>query len=185
MKIYTKTGDKGETSLLGGTRVPKDHIRLETIGAIDEINAIIGMAIAFFKIDKIQTDWMLETSYLKAIQNDLFILGSYIAAEKENVKLPNFDIQRINILENQIDLLESNLPKLTHFILPGGTTNASILHLARTITRRAERSILKIQSLIKIPVVPYLNRLSDFLFVLARHCNMKQKCMEDLWIGNP
>jgi len=169
MKIYTKTGDDGSTGLIGGERVRKSDRRIECVGTIDEINASLGMAAV------VAADPLLES--LKAIQNDLFVIGSHLATpdpqSSQASTLPVLDEQLVTRLEMQIDAAESQLPPLRNFILPGGTEVAARLHLARTICRRAER--LLVDFAMDRPVSPivltYLNRLSDWLFVHARLAN--------------
>ena len=169
-KIYTRAGDNGDTSLIGGARVSKNNIRIEACGNVDETNTIIGLAIcsANAEINKI----------LLIIQNDLFDLGADIANPKSE------DNGSLRIVKNQIDRLEkdideinSNLGELSSFVLPGGSLAASYLHLARAVCRRSERSLVKLMKSEKINILclKYLNRLSDLLFVLARHENEKGK----------
>jgi cob(I)alamin adenosyltransferase len=170
MKIYTKTGDEGETGLYGGGRVRKDHARLEAFGTVDELNAAIGVLRAELLNDDIQ-------SLLESIQNQLFNLGAELATpDPEN--LPNkIGATQIEALEKSIDRFEDELQPLKNFILPGGTRVAGVLHLARTICRRAERRVITMQELIdetiSQQIVIYLNRLSDLLFVLARVVNRR------------
>jgi cob(I)alamin adenosyltransferase len=172
MKIYTKTGDKGTTSLYGGTRVPKYHLRIESYGTIDELNSYIGL-ISTQQIDKNST-----TSLLK-IQNELFTIGSMLATPedketlksgKERLNIPKVDTSSITYLEQEIDAMNENLPAMTHFVLPGGHQAVSYCHIARCICRRAERITVQLSEevLINGDVLKYLNRLSDYLFVLAR-----------------
>ena len=166
MKIYTKTGDKGETSLIGGQRVPKTHDRLEGYGAVDELNAWIGLI-----ADQDISD--VYKSLLHNIQKHLFIVGSHIAcpAAGKAITLPQLGIEAISMLEKAIDTMDTKLPKLKNFILPGGNTVSSYCQIARTVCRRSERNILKISELSdKEHISTYINRLSDFLFVLARIC---------------
>lgn len=170
MKIYTKTGDSGETSLFGGKRVPKNHLRIAAYGTVDELNSIIGLAICESQNDEIK-------QILTEIQNILFTLGADLASPKEkvnkNFQIPRIDKDNIEKLETFIDSIEYKLPELRNFILPGGTKAASLLHLARTVCRRGEREVVALSNKVDIgpnPVV-YLNRLSDLLFVLARFEN--------------
>lgn len=165
MKIYTKTGDKGETSLIGGSRVPKYHDKVDAYGTIDELNAHIGL-IRDFCEDKEQKDLLL------IIQERLFAAASNVASDTAEAlaKMPELFYGDIELLEKGIDKMHEDLPALTNFILPGGHPLASHTHIARTICRRAERLTLKVQTE-ETPnpmVIKYLNRLSDFLFVLAR-----------------
>ncbi|OYT16099.1 MAG: ATP:cob(I)alamin adenosyltransferase [Bacteroidetes bacterium 4572_77] len=163
MKIYTKTGDKGETSLIGGTRVPKYNEQVEAYGSIDELNSHLGL---IRDLSQDQQELLLE------IQERLFVTASMVASDsaKTLAKMPALKEEDILLLEQKIDLMNQDLPVLEHFILPGGHVLASHTHIARTICRRAERLCIKIHSPEKDFSMPikYLNRLSDFLFVLAR-----------------
>lgn len=180
MKIYTKTGDKGETSLFGGQRVSKDDLRLEAYGTVDELNSIIGVVLA-------ETANKEIIEILTQVQNDLFTLGSDLATPLEKVN-KNFVIPRINKdkiekLETFIDSIEYKLPELRNFILPGGSKAASFLHLARTVCRRGERKAVTLAKNVDIgsnPVV-YLNRLSDLLFVLSRFENLSSNHPDIEW----
>ena len=170
MKIYTKTGDKGKSSLFGGKRVSKDDKRLEAYGTIDELNSLIGVAVAESGRKEIK-------NILQEIQNELFIVGSDLATPLDK-KIKNFNLPRVTSeftkqLEEQIDDLNSKIPELKSFILPGGTKVSSVIHLSRTICRRAERRVVTLSKNEKInnQIIIYLNRLSDFLFVLARFEN--------------
>jgi len=178
LKIYTKTGDEGDTSLFGGKRVHKDDLRLEAYGTIDELNSAIGSCRAFNAHTEID-------SLLAEIQNDLFILGADLAtpqssSTKEIRRIGLVDITR---LEQHIDSLESRLSPLSTFILPGGAKSAVLLHVARTICRRAERRIVSLARHESIGTAPimYTNRLSDLLFVLARIVNMLSGNQETPW----
>ena len=165
MKVYTKKGDKGKTQLLGGSMVDKDHAKLECYGTIDELNSFIGNV-----YDQELNSFHKEN--LLKIQNQLFNLGSNISfdGEKNKIKLPNIKIENIKMLENRIDKMEENLPKLKSFILPSGHPAASKCHIARTVCRRAERNLVRLSKTTKIDMLhlQYLNRLSDYLFVLSR-----------------
>ena len=177
-KIYTKGGDKGETSLLGGTRVPKYHDRIEAYGTLDELNSYIGL-IRDQDIDSHFKDILLN------IQNKLFVAESHLATDKEeNIKkLPQLDSQAITLLETEIDKMNEKIPPLKSFILPGGHTVVSYCHIARTICRRAERLVIKLGHQYKIDpiIIKYLNRLSDYLFVLARALAKDFNIEETLW----
>jgi len=184
MKIYTKTGDQGTTSLIGGTRVPKHHIKIEAYGTIDELNSFLGLL-----RDKIDEKYQ-ET--IVRIQNNLFTLGSFLALDKSKETLANgkkrldikpIDDEDIRFLENQIDLLEKDLPPMTHFILPGGNEQVSICHICRTICRRAERKVTYLNEIETVSTVllKYLNRLSDYLFVLARKLSVDLQAEEIPW----
>lgn len=165
-KIYTKTGDKGQTSLWGGARVPKHHIRIESYGTVDELNSYIGVVRDHINDEKLKTD-------LKEIQDRLFTLGSILAtdpAKADKVKTPDLYEKDVEQLESWIDEMEEDLPELKNFILPGGHAAVSFAHVARTVSRRAERlavALNEIEPILEV-VLHYLNRLSDYLFVLAR-----------------
>ena len=178
MKIYTKTGDKGKTQLLGGSKVKKNHSRLEAYGTIDELNAYIGN-IFDQKIDQISNITLLK------IQNRLFDLGSNIAYDHKNslIKLQYLDENDVLDIEKEIDRMEKKLPILTNFILPSGHKTTSICHIARTVCRRAERNLVELMqhdSCDEINI-KYLNRLSDYLFVLARYNLAINDISEILW----
>ena len=186
MKIYTKTGDKGTTGLFGGTRVQKHHLRIESYGTVDELNSYIGLV----KDQAIDND--TKTTLIK-IQNDLFTLGSMMAtpSEKETLKngeqrlnIPEVDTKSVTYLEKEIDKMNEKLPKMTHFILPGGHTTVSYCHIARCVCRRAERLSVSLhqQEGINPIILTYLNRLSDFLFMLARKLSKDLSVQEVKWI---
>ncbi len=162
-KIYTKTGDKGETSLIGGTRVAKYHIRLESYGTIDELNSYLGL------IHDVLDNEYYKSVILK-IQNTLFTVCSELANEKALPLSTSLTDEDILFLEKQIDDCNAELPPLASFILPGGHTTASYCHIARTVCRRAERCIVKLsaEAPVSEKIIKYVNRLSDFLFILAR-----------------
>jgi len=178
MKIYTKTGDKGETSLIGGTRVPKYHDRIEAYGTIDELISYIGLI----------RDQQIDDYYKKIliqIQDRLMTCASIIATDCENckVKIPKLYNTDIESLEKEIDTMESKLKPLTSFILPGGHTTVSYCHIARNVCRRAERNSLKVKDQFKNSekVIQYLNRLSDYLFVLSRKLSVDLGAQEIPW----
>lgn len=179
-KLYTKTGDKGETSLLGGKRVSKDSLRVDSYGTVDELNSTLGVAEAFLE------DRALK-EIVKQIQNDLFNLGSELSLtdlkKKESFGLTTDWGKRTKELEEIIDRLDKQLKELRNFILPGGDKAASFLHLARSISRRAERKIISLSKKEKISpaILPYLNRLSDLLFVLSRYTNHLKGIKDQLW----
>ena len=186
MKIYTKTGDKGETSLFGGTRVPKYHLRIEAYGTIDELNSYLGL-IRDQKIDQHSSEILI------AIQNKLFTLGAMLATPpektflksgKERLNINKVNTKSVELLENEIDKMNENLPAMTHFVLPGGHTTVSFCHIARCICRKAERitTQLSTESEIDEQILIYLNRLSDYLFVLARKLTYDNKAQEIQWI---
>ena len=181
LKIYTKTGDDGDTGLFGGGRVPKDHPRVEAYGEIDELNAVIGMARSVEMMPRID-------EVLAPVQRDLFALGALLATPdhekmKQQLEKARLSDARIAQLEQAIDDGEAELEPLTAFILPGGTPKAAALHVARTVCRRAERAIIKLQKDTEVPqmVIIYLNRLSDLLFVLARVANRRAGAGEVTW----
>lgn len=186
MKIYTKTGDKGTTALFGGSRVPKSHYRIEAYGTVDELNANIGL-IADQAIDKHSKD------VLKDIQYNLFTLGAELATDPKKAKLKSgkdrLDISKINAshieqLEKEIDKMNDDLPQMTHFILPGGHPTVSYCHLSRCVCRRAERraAALYHAEAFDDAILQYLNRLSDYLFVLARKLTKDLNAEEIQWI---
>jgi cob(I)alamin adenosyltransferase len=178
MKIYTKTGDKGETSLIGGTRVPKHHIRIESYGTVDELNSWIGL------INDQDIDQESKT-ILSEIQDRLFTIGSSLASdpEKSKMKIPDLHLSDIELLENQLDKMNEVLPEMRHFILPGGHTTISYCHLARCVCRRAERNVIHLHEseYVNEMVIVYLNRLSDYLFVLARFIAHQMNVTEIAW----
>lgn len=179
MKIYTKTGDKGTTSLIGGTRVPKHHIRIESYGTIDELNAHIGLI-------SDQQIGQKELEVLKEIQDRLFTIGANLAAdpEKSKMKIPDLLETDIALLESEIDRMQELLPPLKHFILPGGNNTISFCHISRCVCRRAERIVVHLQeeSVVDEKVSVYLNRLSDYLFTLARKIGYDDQVAEKTWI---
>ena len=164
MKVYTKTGDAGQTALLGGTRVSKGHIRIEAYGTVDELNSWLGVLADHSAGER--------HALLTSIQRLLFTVGSELAADpaKPRLKVPHIKEADIEVLEQAIDQMEATLPPLKAFVLPGGNPVASFAHLARTVCRRAERCIVHLGEQEQIPalVLPYVNRLSDYLFVLSR-----------------
>ena len=186
MKVYTKTGDKGTTALFGGTRVPKYHLRIESYGTVDELNSYIGLI----------RDQEMNAHYqnvLIDIQDHLFTLGAILATDpekailkngKERLNIPKITEVDVAFLENEIDSMESELPPMTHFILPGGHTTVSYCHITRCICRRAERLATQLNDTEPVDemVLKYLNRLSDYLFVLARKLSSDLKAQEVKWI---
>jgi cob(I)alamin adenosyltransferase len=179
--IYTKTGDSGETSLFGGGRVSKDAIRVAAYGDVDELNAAIGTILA---VDPLN----FERELLQSIQRDLFAIGGRLATPNpdrvavslEKAVLPE---TRIAELEAVIDRCDNEMPELTHFVLPGGSAKAAHLHQARTVARRAERSVVTLHRTAEVPpeILVYLNRLSDLLFVLARLANHRHGIPDQTW----
>jgi cob(I)alamin adenosyltransferase len=178
MKIYTKTGDKGKTSLIGGKRVSKYHPRIEAYGTIDELMCYIGL-IRDQDIDKNSKTALIE------IQDRLMTCASILAADCDdcNVKIPQIVAADIGFLESEMDKMDENLPPLTSFILPGGHTAVSFCHIARTVCRRAERIVTQISDDMFVPeeVVKYINRLSDYLFMLARKMGKDFNISEITW----
>ena len=179
-RIYTKTGDKGSTSLIGGTKVPKNDIRIETYGTVDELNSWIGMINDQLNDDAFKAD-------LKEIQDRLFTIGSSLAtdAEKEpKMKLPDLVPTDIVFLEKKIDEMTVQLPEMKSFILPGGHVTVSSIHIARCVCRRAERLAVNMQQhelFVDEKLIQYLNRLSDYLFTLARYAAQKLGAAEVAW----
>jgi len=177
-KIYTRTGDEGETSLPGGTRVPKFHKRIEAYGTVDELNSHIGLLRDLFNDAEIKKK-------LLQIQNILFTVQSILAAENETTvkNLPAMKPDHITLLENEIDHMDSVLPRLSSFILPGGHTTVSFCHITRCVCRRAERIIVELTSHFEVDrlIICFLNRLSDYLFVLARKTAADNNAEEVQW----
>ena len=176
MKIYTKTGDKGQTSLLSGTRVSKAELRLEAYGTTDELNSHLG------KLEAILPDGAFP--WAQDIQSELFAMGSYLALDGEaTFPMPLLQEDLIGKMEAQIDAWNAGLPELKNFILPGGSPEAAECHVARTVCRRAERLVVALAETEKVPeIIPmFLNRLSDFLFVQAREVLRIQRRAERIW----
>jgi cob(I)alamin adenosyltransferase len=180
-RIYTKTGDQGETGLFGGGRVPKDHPRVTAYGEVDELNAAVGFAASL-------EPQSFDTAFLETIQRDLFTIGAELASPdpaKVDKALggPGIGEPQIGMLEHMIDGHEAKLAPLRNFILPGGTPKAAAFHLARTVCRRAERSVvaLALEQTIRPAILQYLNRLSDLLFVLARAVNAQAGRSDVTW----
>lgn len=178
MKIYTKTGDSGQTSLFGGKRIQKDDIRIEAYGTIDELNAHLGLL----------NSALTEPVWLKRIneiQSYLFVIGSHLATESENAasKLPPLVADHEKLLENYIDELESKLEPLQYFVLPGGGARSSQAHVCRTVCRRAERRVVSLAGNedVEASIIIYLNRLSDFLFVFSRYLSKEDRQEESYW----
>lgn len=180
MKIYTKTGDRGDTSLFGGQRVPKDALRIEAYGTVDELNSALGLARAE------NTDTHID-GILEVIQNELFELGADLATPQsvEKTKVKRMELRDVQALEKMVDDLQAALKPLRSFILPGGSPVAARIHFARTICRRAERAVVRLSRNEDIgdTVMVYLNRLSDLLFVLARYANARAGVSEVKWRG--
>jgi cob(I)alamin adenosyltransferase len=180
MKIYTKTGDKGTTSLIGGTKVSKSHIRIETYGTVDELNSWIGLV-------NDQINHKHSNKILKEIQDRLFTIGSSLACDPEKepkMKLPDLNEADIELLEKEIDKMNEKMPEMKSFILPGGHVAVSSAHVARCVCRRCERLCVSLQEqnmFVDPLVIKYLNRLSDYLFVLARFIGHWLKIKEIPW----
>lgn len=180
MKIYTKTGDKGSTSLIGGTKVPKSHLRIEAYGTVDELNSYIGLC------RDLLTDNAVR-DLLQEIQDRLFTIGSSLACDPEKeprMRLPDLKEADITLLEKAIDNMNESLPEMKNFILPGGHSTVSHLHIARCVCRRAERNVVRLE--MEFPAsdsltLKYLNRLSDYLFVLARYAGKQLDAEEVAW----
>ncbi|CAL2055131.1 cob(I)yrinic acid a,c-diamide adenosyltransferase [Tenacibaculum sp. 190524A05c] len=186
MKIYTKTGDKGTTALFGGTRVPKYHLRIESYGTVDELNSYIGL-IRDQDIDDISKNALIK------IQDELFTLGAMLATPpekevlkngKERLNIPKINNESIEFLEQEMDTMNEHLPQMTHFVLPGGHQTVSFCHIARCVCRRAERLSVALneEEPIDNSILMYLNRLSDYLFVLARKLTFLLKAEEVKWV---
>jgi cob(I)alamin adenosyltransferase len=181
MKIYTKTGDKGNTSLIGGTKVPKSHLRIEAYGTIDELNSYIGLCNDMLKDEA-------SNKLLQEIQDRLFTIGSSLACDPikaPKMRIPDLKEEDVLLLEHEIDRLNEKLEPMRSFILPGGHPVVSHLHIARCVCRRAERCCvrLELESLEVDPIIlQYLNRLSDYLFVLSRYAGHLLNIAERPWI---
>ncbi len=179
MKIYTKTGDQGMTSLYGGDRVSKSDLRIETYGTVDELNAWLGLIADTCSIKKLTED-------LREIQQKLFVIGAMLAVKNHSVFLPVKKIseKEISKIEKKIDFITTQLDQMTHFILPGGTPSASYAHIARCVCRRSERLCVQLgkENFVEQHIVIYLNRLSDYLFCVARLIVKEQGLEEIKWI---
>lgn len=179
MKIYTRGGDGGSTQLLSVGRVAKDHPRLAAYGEIDELNSLLGLA-RTERLAAPLSEWLL------ALQQQLFVLGSEIAVPKPeeiNMQIPRVSAEQVTVLEQQIDELDTKLPRLKNFILPGGTVGAAQLHLARCVCRRVERSLQSLHQAesLRAEVLAYINRLSDLLFTMARYENAQRGVEDVIW----
>lgn len=186
MKIYTRSGDAGETALFGGGRVSKDHYRVAAYGTVDELNAAVGVAVSMVADDEIR-------ARLELLQHDLFAIGANLATlppdegRERNPHLPDLPTGRISAMEEWIDEATDELPPLREFVLPGGTPGAAALHVARTVCRRAERSVVHLGTIEPVDeeIVPYLNRLSDTFFTLARLENHRSGDGDVTWKKDP
>lgn len=180
MPIYTRTGDKGDTSLYGGKRVSKAHERVETYGTVDELNSVMGVVIAHLRVNRKGLKELLES-----IQIDLFTIGSSLATPSE--KMQRLEVkklsERVVEFEKEIDSMTKKMPELHNFILPGGSKAGSFLHQARAICRRSERRIIGLSKKedVSDEIIKYFNRLSDLLFTLARYLNHLEKKKETKW----
>lgn len=177
--IYTRTGDKGTTSLVGGMRVAKTHARLNAYGTVDELNANLGLLLTYLNEET-------DRNLVLQIQNKLFSVGSYLATDQSTTKLSCASIvseEDVTVLERAIDVMDELVPPLQAFVLPGGARGAAVCHVCRTVCRRAERIILALGDTVEIDevVLSYMNRLSDYLFVLARKINLCENCDEIFW----
>ena len=180
MKIYTKTGDKGKTSLIGGTKVYKSDLRIESYGTVDELNSFVGLCLDHLKSHNI-------SNVLAEIQDRLFTIGSALACDPEKetkLKIPDLQEADVELLEKEIDRMNESLPMMKSFILPAGHVTVSSLHVARTVCRRAERCCVRMQKKeieVEPLIIKYLNRLSDYLFVLARFATLQLGVEEIPW----
>lgn len=180
LKIYTKTGDLGKTSLIGGTKVPKSHLRIESYGTIDELNSYIGL------VNDLVSDLEINTM-LKEIQDRLFTIGSSLACDPDKeplMKIPDLKEEDVILLENEIDTMNESLAPMKFFILPGGSMAVSTTHITRCVCRRAERLCVNMQEhdlFVDPLIIKYINRLSDYLFVLSRYIAHLQGVPEIPW----
>lgn len=179
-KIYTKTGDKGQTSLIGGTRLPKQHVRIEAYGTVDELNSHIGLL-----RDVVENT--ADYDLLIAVQDRLFTIGSQLAAdpEKNKMTLPSIAEDDIVALEKAIDHIDAHVPEMKSFVLPGGHVHVSYCHIARCVCRRAERAVLRLAENESVDEIhaKYLNRLSDYLFMLSRKLSLELNAKEIPWVA--
>ena len=185
-KVYTKTGDSGKTSLVGGQKVLKSNIRINAFGEIDELNSVVGICVEELKLQKYDFSKLIQS--LHRVQNDLFNLGTILATEPEDMvaSMPRITLEDIQVLENEIDLANKNLANLHSFVLPGGSKINAFLHLARTVCRRCERVCCGLYEEEKIDkvVISYLNRLSDAFFVWSRSVAESLNHDEHTWNPN-
>ncbi|MCD8044157.1 MAG: cob(I)yrinic acid a,c-diamide adenosyltransferase [Tannerellaceae bacterium] len=178
-KLYTRTGDKGKTSLVGGERVPKYDQRIESYGTVDELNSFIGLLMTELSDTE-------DLDFLRFVQHKLFTIGSYLATNQNNTKLKvesRITSESITRIEEEIDRLDSSVPKMTGFVLPGGSRGAALAHVCRTVCRRAEREIYRLQEteIVEDMLLMFMNRLSDYLFVLARKECINVNGHEIIW----
>lgn len=177
--VYTRTGDKGTTSLVGGKRVSKADIRIESYGTVDELNSFIGLLITELSEKE-------DLDFLRFVQHKLFTIGSYLATDQESTELKiesKVTPESITRIEQEIDRIDNQLPRMTNFTLPGGCKSAALAHVCRTVCRRAERRIYRVNetSQVEDPVLIFVNRLSDYLFVLGRKECIKNNGEEIIW----
>ena len=177
--IYTGTGDKGKTSLVGGQRISKTDQRIESYGTVDELSSFIGLLITYIDDQK-------DKDFLIFIQHKMFTIGSYLATDQESTSLKiesKVTPESITRIENEIDRIDNDLPKTRNFILPGGNRSSSVAHICRSICRRAEREIYRLAEhhLVEEPIFIFMNRLSDYLFVMARKEGLKDNGKEIIW----
>ncbi|MBQ8501973.1 MAG: cob(I)yrinic acid a,c-diamide adenosyltransferase [Bacteroides sp.] len=177
--LYTRTGDQGTTALVGGARVPKTHLRLEAYGTMDELNTQLGLLVTYLTDEA-------DVRFLQRIQNHLFVIGSHLATDRTKTALREASIlhpELVAALEQEIDRLDASLPAQRAFILPGGSRPAAVCHVCRTVCRRAERRILSLAEQVEVDaeILSYMNRLSDYLFILSRKLNMDEKKDEIFW----
>ena len=180
MKVYTKTGDKGKTSLIGGEKVYKDEAQIEAYGTVDELNSYLGLVRDHDEIGTSDRDFIIS------VQNDLFAIGSLLAESKKknNMKLPQITEEMISNIEKKIDEIELQLEPMRFFVLPGGHKLISHLHITRCICRRAERRIVTLSNQIEVSqiILKYVNRLSDYIFILSRYIALKLDIKETPWL---
>lgn len=177
MKIYTKVGDKGSTSLIGGTKVPKSHLRIEAYGTVDELNSYVGLC------KDLLTDEQGKKILLE-VQDRLFTIGSSLACDplkEPKMKIPDLKETDVELLEKEMDKMNEAIPEMKSFILPGGHSTLSHLHIARCVCRRAERCCVRLESEAEAIIIKYLNRLSDYLFVLSRYTGHQMNVKEIPW----
>ncbi|MDD3320890.1 MAG: cob(I)yrinic acid a,c-diamide adenosyltransferase [Paludibacter sp.] len=179
MKLYTKTGDKGQTGLIGGSRVMKNDVRIEAYGTVDELNSFIGLLTC-------QPITNQDLIFLRSIQHQLFSIGSYLATDRSKVELSTASILKDEVivrLESEIDRIDEILPKLSSFILPGGSQTGSMCHICRAITRRAERRLFDVKQVYDVDnqIIIFVNRLSDYFFALSRLYTLKNGGEEICW----
>ncbi|MDR2858981.1 MAG: cob(I)yrinic acid a,c-diamide adenosyltransferase [Mediterranea sp.] len=177
--VYTKTGDRGTTGLIGGVRVPKNHIRIEAYGTIDELNAQLGLLITYLTQES-------DRNFVTSVQQKLFRVGAYLASEQGEASINNTDSinpEDVTAIEQEIDRIDEMVPPIRAFVIPGGSRGAAVCHVCRTVCRRAERCVFTLSGKVSVSpdILAYLNRLSDYLFILSRKVNITEKRDEILW----